>query len=284
MIFGKFDATEDFTLINHMLLLGSKFYFFSSRCHKTVVPNLPVFIARTKCVYKDPNVLALNSELEKLSHWLFKANKLSLNLKMTKFMLFKPRQKRQNINLQVYINEQEIEQVKETIVLGVFLDENLSWKAHISQTNKISKSIGINSRSSFFSQKSHIKANAYKTLVRPQIEYASTIWDPFTQENQNKIEMVQRRAARFVCNNYRCKASITTMLDELGWRSLKQRRAEQRLIMLYKIVNNLVEVDLSKELIPLTRHSRMKRSPEVRASGGGLGSCSPRKCLNLEAR
>ena len=49
---------------------------------------------------------------------------------------------------------------------------------------------------------------------------------------------------------------VTTILDELGWRSLKQRRAEQRLIMLYKIVNNLVEVDLSKELIPLTRHFR----------------------------
>ena len=45
--------------------------------------------------------------------------------------------------------------------------------------------------------------------------------------------------------------SVTTMLDELGFRSLKKRRADQRLIMLYKIVNNLVEVDLSKELIPL---------------------------------
>ena len=46
------------------------------------------------------------------------------------------------------------------------------------------------------------------------------------------------------------------MLNELGWRSLKQRRADQRLIMLYKIVNNLVVVDLSKELIPLMRHFR----------------------------
>ena len=101
-----------------------------------------------------------------------------------------------------------------------------------------------------------IKANAYTTLVRTQIEEASAIWDPFTQENQNKIEMVQRTAARFACNNYRRKASVTTMLDELGWRNLKKRRADQRLIMLYKIVNNLVEVDLSKELIPLTRHSR----------------------------
>ena len=97
--------------------------------------------------------------------------------------------------------------------------------------------------------------NAYKTRVRPQIEYASTVWDTFTQENKNKIEMGQRRTARFACNNYRREASVTNMLDELGWRSLKKRRADQRLIMLYKIVNNLVEIDLSKELIPLTRHS-----------------------------
>ena len=76
----------------------------------------------------------------------------------------------------------------------------------------------------------------------------------FHPREPNEIEMVQRRAARFACNNYRREASVTTMRDELGWRSLKQRRADQRLIMLYKIVNNLVEVDLSKELIPLTRH------------------------------
>ena len=68
--------------------------------------------------------------------------------------------------------------------------------------------------------------------------------------------MVQRRAARFACNNYRRETSVTNMLDELGWRGLKQRRADQRLIMSYKIVNNLVEVDLSEELIPLMRHPR----------------------------
>ena len=57
------------------------------------------------------------------------------------------------------------------------------------------------------------------------------------------------------------------MVDELNWRSLKQRGTDQRLIMLYKIVNNLVEVDLSKELIPLTRHFRNSHAKSVGISG-----------------
>ena len=83
--------------------------------------------------HKDPVCLAasLNYELNKLSTW-FKANKLSLNLKKTNFMLFKPRQKRYHFPIQICINEQRIEQVKETVFLGVVLDEHLSWKPHIS--------------------------------------------------------------------------------------------------------------------------------------------------------
>ena len=76
--------------------------------------------------------------------------------------------------------------------------------------------------------------------------------------------MVQRRAARFAYNNYRREANVTTMLDELGCRTLKQRRTDQKLIMLYKIVNNLVDVDLSTELILLTRHFRNSHAKSFR--------------------
>ena len=84
--------------------------------------------------HKDPvfPAASLNSKLNKLSAW-FKANKLSLNLKKTNFLLFKPRQKRYHFPMQICINEQRIEQVKETVFLGVVLDEHLSWKPHISQ-------------------------------------------------------------------------------------------------------------------------------------------------------
>ena len=164
-----------------------------------------------------------------------------------------------------YILHNQILKEKDAVkYLGVTVHHKLSWNEHIcSIFKKANSSISFLRRNLQIDQK-HIKANAYKTLVRPQIEYASTLWDPFTQKNQNKIDIVQRRAARFVCNNYRGEASVTTMLDELGWRSLKQRRADQRLIILYKTVNNLVVVDLSNELIPLMRHSRNSHAKSFR--------------------
>ena len=83
--------------------------------------------------------------MNKLSIW-FKANKLSLNLKKTKFMVFKPRQKRSICNFQISIlDNQNIVKVKKTNFLGVILDENQNWKSEISHVaNKVAKSNGIN--------------------------------------------------------------------------------------------------------------------------------------------
>ena len=54
--------------------------------------------------------------------------------------------------------------------------------------------------------------------------------------------MVQRRAARWVTGDWRQTSSVTSMLQELNWRSLALRRADARLVMLYKIVHGMVAV------------------------------------------
>jgi hypothetical protein len=47
------------------------------------------------------------------------------------------------------------------------------------------------------------------------MEYACIIWDPVTQKNIRELEMVQRRAARFVTGDYRTTSSVTQMLAAL---------------------------------------------------------------------
>ena len=56
--------------------------------------------------------------------------------------------------------------------------------------------------------------------MQPQVEYASTIWSLYTKQNTQKIKMIQRRAARWVKNNYSTYNSVSTMPDNLGWRTL----------------------------------------------------------------
>jgi len=63
----------------------------------------------------------------------------------------------------------------------------------------------------------------------------SIIWDPVTQNNIRELEMVQRRAARFVTGDYRTTSSVTLMLEALQWTELQQRRKRAKVIMLYRI-------------------------------------------------
>ena len=140
--------------------------------------------------------------------------------------------------------------------LGLIINEKLSWNNHIDNVcKKGNSSLAFLRRNLQISQK-HIKANAYTALVRPQLEYGAAIWDPYTKIKQNQLEMVQRRAARYVNNDYSRHSSVTQMLQKLGWRSLEQRRADIRLIFLYKSLHGLVAVNLQEHLTLQSRVSR----------------------------
>jgi hypothetical protein len=110
----------------------------------------------------------LNNELHNISIWL-KANMLSLNLDKTKFMVVKTRTNQDNFNFMLYIDNHPIEQTKETLFLGVILDEFLSWKPHISYiANKISKSVGIIYKSSFYLSKPLLRS-LYYSMIYPYL-------------------------------------------------------------------------------------------------------------------
>ena len=149
-----------------------------------------------------------------------------------------------------------LEEVQAAKYLGLTIQNNLKWDQHIQQiTDKANKTLGFLRRNIRISS-TKVKSQAYIGLVRPQLEYASTVWDPATKESIYKIEQIQRRAARYVTNKYKPTASVTEMIDHLKWKPLQQRRKETRLVMFYKIENNMVAIEKEGRLTPSVRKGR----------------------------
>ena len=119
-------------------------------------------------------VKVVNEELEKLSAW-FVANKLSLNIKKTNYILF-GRKKKTPSNLDIMINGEKLIQVSSTKFLGVNVGEKLNWKSHIDAVSKkIARSLGIINK---LRHKLNLNTllTLYHTMVHPHLYYCTIIW------------------------------------------------------------------------------------------------------------
>jgi hypothetical protein len=80
-----------------------------------------------------------------------------------------------------------------------------AWRKHVEATSsKALRTLGF-LRRNFRGCNKSLREQTYTTMVRPILEYASAAWDPYTCDQINQLDKVQRRAARFVSNNYRDK-------------------------------------------------------------------------------
>ena len=87
-----------------------------------------------------------------------------------------------------------------------------------------------------------VKQMAYTAYISPTVEYASPVCDPHTKRNTNKIEMVQRRCARYVKGNIDPTSSLTSLLNYLSWPTLEERRHQYRLVVMYRMLHNQVDI------------------------------------------
>ena len=143
--------------------------------------------------------------------------------------------------------------------LGVHISNDLKWNSHINSiSSKANQTLGFLKRNLKINSPT-IKEKTYKSIVRPKLEYCNTVWDPKSIKNSKEgeksnhrlvqqVEMVQRRAARWVTGRYHNTSSVYDMLRSLDWRSLEQRRVDSRLTILYKLRNHLVAIDENKYL------------------------------------
>ena len=107
------------------------------------------------------------------------------------------------------------------------------------------------------------KTAAYYTLVRPNLECCASVWNPHHSQLVQKLEMVQRRAARYTTRRYRKTNSVTDMLESLYWESLQSRGTEIQLTMIFKIINNLIDITSSPYLTPSRTRTRAAHTKKM---------------------
>ena len=123
-----------------------------------------------------------------------------------------------------FLYNNQLRMVSHAKYLGVILDSKMNFNKHITTICRKANSVLALLKRNLYHCNSQIRSQAYFLYVRPILEYASIVWAPYTKTNIEKLESVQRRAARFVVSDYDFSSSVTSILNELKWCSLEVRR------------------------------------------------------------
>ena len=164
--------------------------------------------------------------------------------------------KRNPISYDYTLHQHILQKETSTKYLGITIQKDLKWNKHIDNISaSASKQLNFLKRNLKVTSK-NVKEKAYTALVRPKLEYSCCVWDPHTKSQENQLEMVQRRAARYTCNRYHNTSSVTDMINELNWPTLKLRRIRTRIIFFYKVIHHLVAIYPTNLLIPSDPRTR----------------------------
>ena len=146
--------------------------------------------------------------------------------------------------MQTNSGEMKVQKVTTEKDLGVTFDQNLKFTDHINnKVNKANRNVGLIFRTFTFMDKDMF-LSIYKSVVRPHLEYASSVWSPMFKKDKILIENVQRRATRLVkCLKH---FSYEDRLKTLGLPSLEYRRERSDMIQIYKIMHGIDKVDKDK--------------------------------------
>ena len=165
----------------------------------------------------------LNLDLEKIIEWaktwLVTFNPLKTEALLISRKLIKP------YLPPLHMDNQIIDEVDTHKHLGIYLSNDCSWHKHID----------------------YVKEN-YLTFIRPILEYGDIVWDNCTLYEKQELDKIQNEAARIVTGTTKL-ISIQTLYGEIKWETLETRRNKHKLVLFYKMFNNISPAYLSS-LVP----------------------------------
>ena len=187
--------------------------------------------------------LNINVELNKIHEWL-SINKLSLNFKKTKFMIFHYRQRNIDLILDLQINSETIERITEFDFLGLTLDENLNWNAHIQKvSNEISRTLGVMCRLKNFLPL-HVSRILYNSLILPHLQYGILTWGFCL----GRLQKLQKRLVGIITRS-KYNAHTDPLFKSLNLLKLKDLFELSVFKIYFKFKHNLLPVYILNMLI-----------------------------------
>lgn len=177
----------------------------------------------------------VNTEFKKVEE-LFRFNKLSLNISKTKYTLFFKPSKRNDLPLKlpkIVVNNIDIKRENHIKFLGVLLDENLSWKTHISAIeNKVSRNLGILRKAKPYLNLKSLKS-LYFSFIHSYLTYCNIAWASTNQTKLKKLYSKQKLACRIILGIDRFTPS-NSLLAELNILSIYKLNIHQVLSFMFK--------------------------------------------------
>ena len=205
-------------------------------------------------VVDDPtfSAVSLNNDLERINAWT-RDWLVTINPSKTKSIIFSVKRVKPS-HPDLYFNNEMIDNVSNHKHLGVTICSDLSWRIHIFNVyEKASKKLNLLKGLKFKLGRETL-IQLYKCLIRSQMEYADVLWDGCSVSESDLLEHLQYQSAKVVTGAMK-GTSKSRLLEELAWEDLKTRRSMHKLVLYFKIVNNLTPSYLS-DLIPQTVQQR----------------------------
>ena len=189
----------------------------------------------------------LQINLNNISQWCT-FNNMSLHPKKTKCMLIGSRHKIKNTGqLTLRVNETYLENVSVQKILGVFIDNTLSWQTHIDYVCKrVNMKIALLKRMLFYIN-DDMKRLFYNSYILPLFDYCCTVWGKDNNRSINKIYQLQKRVAKIILNKP-VRSSSMGLFKELKWLSFSDRCKYHCAVLVFKSLNNMAPPYLSEML------------------------------------
>ena len=173
--------------------------------------------------------------------------KLKLNPSKSEHLSFKT--KHQHI-FKIYSDD--VKQVEDTKDLGIIINNKLKWELHIRKIKSKAISMSWMILRTFRCQSLKPYISAYKTFVRPLLEYNSPVWNSCNMSDLKSLEQVQKMFTRILLQRQNIRYDgYAERLKILNLENLELRRLHFDLIFTFKIINNLVDLSIDQFFIPV---------------------------------